>query len=404
MEKEQYICVTQNSSINIEESQIVSFDKYEKTSNSFRVYENGYVGIHYQQGKADENYGYKKAEENLSLKRPYPFELESGKRSRDNSEKILSDEELMSVSNKIVKYLKKTYPDIIFSGKIFSLKSTDKQINSKGMDYSSTDGYNCASIMFKHKDSKDISDGDFNIKLRTFSTKKLYKMANLYLENFYKTVEMPKECIVMAQYYSFTEEIKDNLNAEKIKLGTSLFSGKIGQKLFSDDFTFMHDVSDKNTWMNTFWDADGNVNKNDKVVFIKNGKLLRGYADKRVAKKYRVKCTGSAWQNYTDIPNNGWCTGTIKPTKKTAKELLNGKLAIIPVQSSGGGYKEQGVYSMPVQIGLLTDGEKILGRVPPFTINSNIYDMFGKDFIGVAKLNLIFNDKCILIKMGTGPL
>ena len=60
---------------------------------------------------------------------------------------------------------------------------------------------------------------------------------------------------------------------------------------------------------------------------------------------------------------------------------------------------------MPVQIGLLTDGEKILGRVPPFTIVSNLFDMFGKDFIGIAKYNKeIFNDKVMIFRCQKGNL
>ena len=95
----------------------------------------------------------------------------------------------------------------------------------------------------------------------------------------------------------------------------------------------------------------------------------------------------------------------VKIGKKSAKELLNGKLAIIPIQAFGGGFKEQGEYTMPVQIGLLTDGEKILGRVPPFSISTNMFDMFGKDFIGIAKYNKeIFNDKVILFKCEAGKI
>lgn len=97
---------------------------------------------------------------------------------------------------------------------------------------------------------------------------------------------------------------------------------------------------------------------------------------------------------------------TIKPTNKTAKELLNGRLAIIPVLASGGGFKEKGEYTMPIHTGLLTDGEKILGRVPPFTIKSNMFDMFGKDLIGISKYQALppLNDKGILIKMEKGEV
>ena len=93
-----------------------------------------------------------------------------------------------------------------------------------------------------------------------------------------------------------------SLNAENLALGTSLLAGKVGEKVFADNFTMIHNVSDSKMWMNTFWDADGIVHKGDKLTYIKNGKILRGYADKRIAAKYNVECTGSAYQDYADIP------------------------------------------------------------------------------------------------------
>lgn len=128
-------------------------------------------------------------------------------------------------------------------------------------------------------------------------------------------------------------------------------------------------------------------------------------AEKKVAKMYNVKTTGNEGINYCDIPSGCHNSMSLKIGKKFAKELLNGGLAIIPVQASGGGFKEKGDYTMPVQIGLLTDGEKILGRVPPFTIVSNLFDMFGKDFIGIAKYNKeIFNDKVMIFRCQKGNL
>ena len=162
--------------------------------------------------------------------------------------------------------------------------------------------------------------------------------------------------------------------------------------------------SKKNLWMNVFWDAEGTVQKNDKLTYIKNGKILRGYADKRIAKKYKVKCTGSASQDWNDIPKNGWVNMKIKTLKKTPKEILNGRLAIVPLLYSGGGFKENGEYAMPVQSSYLTDGEKILGRLPPFTMKSNMFDIFGKDFIGVSKYMALWNAEMMLVKMEAGKL
>ena len=111
--------------------------------------------------------------------------------------------------------------------------------------------------------------------------------------------------------------------------------------------------------------------------------------------------------DYQDIPKNGWMNCTLKDTGKSPKEILQeaGKqYAILPLLFSGGGFKEDGTYAMPVQASYLTDGEKILGLLPPFTMRSNMFDMFGKDFIGVAKYMPLWNASMILVKMEAGKL
>lgn len=405
MIKEKYKTISTNSNTTIVENQIVSFDKSSSIQYSFRVHQDGFVGVHYQQGNMSDEEGFAKAERNLELKRPYPFELETGKRSRDKTEKPLTDEEVMDVSRKVLKYLRKKYPDYTFSGGVYTQLLLDSIQNSLGMDYENKDGNSGINISFKHKDSKDISDGYISFTQRTLKLRTFYKIADNILENFTKEVPMPEECIIIDKYYGYTGKLRESLNLENLKIGTSLLSGKIGEKVFSEDLTVFHDVSDKNSWMSSFWDGDGVVPKGDKVTFIKNGKVLRGYCGKKIAKKFHVKTTGNEGFDYTDIPGGSFNSMSLKISKKTAKELLNGKLAIIPIQSSGGGFKEKGEYTMPVQIGLLTDGEKILGRVPPFTISSNMFDMFGKDFIGVAKYNKeIFNDKVMLFKCEAGKI
>ena len=94
----------------------------------------------------------------------------------------------------------------------------------------------------------------------------------------------------------------------------------------------------------------------------------------------------------------------IERSKKTVKELLDGKYCVIPVRSHGGGFADNGDFAMPVQCALLSDGEKILGKLPPFTMSSNLFDMFGKDFIGVGCDNPIYNDKQILFRVKKGNI
>lgn len=391
------------SNVEFEENKIKSFHKSDSTCTSFRVYKNGEAGIHRQVGEISDAEGYAKAEENLCLHRPYPYTLESGKRSRNKIERDYTDKELLDIAKEALARITEKYPRFTLSGSFSMQRSRLSQTNEAGMDYENMDCHVQASFQYKHKDSKNLVDGFFSISERNFSMEKLYEMADNYLGAFEKTTELPEEAILQMQYYNLVGVVSSHLNAELLSLNTSLLAGKIGQQVFSEEFTLVDDVSDEYCWHSPFWDGEGCVKENDKRVFIEKGVPLLGYADKRIAEKYNVPHTGNAGYSYSDIPSNGNVSMQIKRSTKTTKELLAGRLTIVLDNYSGGGFNEKGDYVMPVHHAFLCDGEKFLGSLPPFTISSNMFDMFGKDFIGVGSDQPVFNDKSVLIKVSISP-
>ena len=64
------------SEVEIEETKLKSFNKDSRENSSYRVFDGEHVGIQYVQGKCSDDEGYKKAEANLRLKRPYKFALD----------------------------------------------------------------------------------------------------------------------------------------------------------------------------------------------------------------------------------------------------------------------------------------------------------------------------------------
>ena len=397
--KEKLSYINTTSTVVFEENKIVSFQKKAAPEYSFRVYRDGFVGIHYQVGEMSDEEGYKRAEQNLALKRPYPYPLATGNRKRNKCERVLSDRELLDIAKEALSHISEKYPQFTLSGSFYQETDTHLRTNDNGLDFENTDSSVHVEISYKHKDSKDIMDGYFEIGQRDFTFEKLYDMADNYLGNFETKVELPEEAILQSQYYGLIGMVKSCLNAESLTLGTSLFSGKLGQKLFSEDFTLVDDWSDEECWHYTFWDGEGYVRKNDRRVFIDKGVPLLGYSDRRVAEKYNVTYTGNAWNNFSDVPSNGKTNLLIKRSDKTIKELLNGRYTIVLDNASGGGFNEKGDYVMPVHHAFLCDGEKFLGSLPPFTLSSNMYDMFGKDFIGVGSDQPVFNDKSVLVKV-----
>ncbi|MCR5816816.1 MAG: hypothetical protein K6F91_08040 [Ruminococcus sp.] len=399
MERELITSKYDYSEVQIEETKIKAFNKDSRTDRSYRVYDGEYAGIQYIQGSIDDEEGYKKAQDNLALKRPYKFTLETGTRHRDKTERRYTDKELMEIAREAVEHLKTHYPDFIFSGSVFTDKRTMSMTNTLGLDYSNTDSQLCMQIVFKHKDSKDLDDGWFSIGQRKFDFKKFADMAENYLSNFTNTVELPEELIIQDQYYGYMSKFYECLDAENIALGTSLLKDKIGQKVFADSFTLSHDVTDKETWFAPFFDGEGVTCEGDRHIYIENGVILSGYADKHTADKYGAPHTGSAGLNMKDVPYNGYTNFRIQRSDKTVKELLDGRLSVVPIRAAGGGYNDKGEFVTPVQNAMLCDGERFIGRLPEFTFKGNMFDMFGKDFIGVGSDDPVFNDKQILVRM-----
>ena len=399
MQKEKITSLTVVRNIEIEENKLKSFDKKCFRNNSFRVYDGEFAGVQYYLGNIGDDEGYKQAEENLALRRPYKFSLETGSRHRDKTEKEYSDKELMDITREALEYLQTHFPDFRIGGSVTSRKVTDTMQNSLGLDYSNTDCIVDISIDYKHKDSKDISDGWFSLGQRTFDMKKLTDMAGNYLSAYTVQAELPEELILQQQYYTYLAKFYHCLNAENIALGTSLLTGKVGEKVFSDDFTLVHDVSDEAAWFTTFYDGEGVVLPEDKFVYIENGVVRSGFADKHTADKYGVPHTGSAGSNMTDIPFNGNVNFKVKPSDKTVKELLDGRLTVVPVIAAGGDFNDKGEYVTPVQKAFLCDGERFIGRLPEFTLKGSMFDFFGKDFIGVGSDKPVFNDYQMLARM-----
>lgn len=400
--REKYTYIEAVSAVKIEENKIISFDKRRIPNYSFRVLSEGCLGVHYHEGEMADEEGYARAAQNLALKRPYSFEQETGQRQRDRTEQVLTDRQLLDLAREALEHIHNNYPDFILSGSFEQRRSDSRQENDRGLDYSSRDCSIRVNISYKHRDSRELEDGWFSLERRTFEPQKLYDMADNYLGGYYTLQELPEEIIIQKQYYDLLDKLRESLDAERMCLGSSLLSGRIGEKVFSEDFDLIHDASAEECRHRNFWDGEGVTLENDKLPYIEKGVVLRGYADKRTAKKYGVKPTGSARISYGDIPKNGNVNFRIRRSEKTVKELLNGRLSVVPVNYAGGGFNEKGEYVMPVQMAYLCDGEKFLGRLPEFTLVSSMFTMFGEDFIGVGSDDPVFHDKQLLTRMHLG--
>ena len=144
---------------------------------------------------------------------------------------------------------------------------------------------------------------------------------------------------------------------------------------------------------------EGTVSEDDRVNLIDQGVIKYAYTDKKNAAAFSLPLTGAAGGKYDDVPGLNSPSLRIANTNKSLKELLGGQLAVLAKITSGGDYTNSGDYATPVQDAYLTDGERILGRLPELTVTSNIFDMFGKDYIGCSNDKPFMSSPALVMKM-----
>jgi PmbA protein len=104
---------------------------------------------------------------------------------------------------------------------------------------------------------------------------------------------------------------------------------------------------------------------------------------------FDFELTGSADGDFDSVPNLNYETFVVEPSQKTAKEILGGRKAVIIIEAGGGDFTPDGKYASPVQLSYLYEGGELIGRLPQLNINSHVYDMYGKDFLGVPKDSIL---------------
>lgn len=397
--REKWEKASESSYVEIEGNQVVSLEREKGKHFSYRVQSGDFIGIHSQSNRMDDETGFAIAMKQLKEKpRWYPFAPETGKRSRNLTKTLPTDGELLELARECLDGLKRDYPQFIFEGAFGTEREWEHWTNDAGMDFANTDGKVRFGLTFKHRESFDDYDGWFGCDYRTFDKNRFYRMADFFLGSFERVVKLPEELFIALPYCELMSPFHNGLHAESLIKGTSMFSGLIGEKLFSESFTLMDDVSDGACLFTPFWDGEGCVRADDRRIFIENGILLNGYADKRISKQYDVPHTAGAVANYLGLPCAGCQNLRIPGETKTLKELLGGRICVLPILTDGGGFDDRGCYMQPVQFALLYDGERVLGRLPQFTITSNLFDMFGKDFVGTCEEHPFGSDAMVLFR------
>jgi len=407
--KEKYTNRVKEISVNIVQTDIDSVRKKDILKTGLRVYDKGYIGVAGAMGKADEEDLERRAIDNLSLKIPYPCEpSENLKMHLDYREDIFSDEEFVREADEVLKVLRDEFSDFTFSNKMYLFEMETGLTNDLGLDLLHRDRLLTVEFVIKEKASANVFDAFAIYATRQYNREELLNIIREELTAYRNPVKLPEEGKLPVVFMDFdmvpVSKLIDELNGYKLGTGASLFKDFIGEKKFNENFTFYQSAEKEDLRFIEFFDAEGVANEGFKYALIENGRIMSPYTDKKTAHKFNLPLTGSAVGEYDKVPSLSPRYFKVKSSDKTLKELLNGKMAVAVVIASGGDFTAEGVFGTPVQLAFLTDGERLIGRLPELKLSGELYSMFGEDFIGKSKDKAFLGQQALALYLNVNYL
>ena len=385
MEKEFLTETHRSVTLNVTGGKIDSFREKEETTGTVRVYENGCIGVAGCLGTPDENALTDKAKEALALGIPYPCKLDGMLEQENLNEKeIIPVSALIPTVQSFLDRLNEACPRFAFSNKISLHYRKGEYRNSLGRHLTSSGSNVDMQLLAQNRGSGNLFDTAFGYKGADFEPDVLLSQFKNEYDAFYTPAD------IAAGRYPVVMDISDLLGgtlqhfiAEMYASGASLFSGNLGKKVFSDNFSLKNDMNPATNPGVCFFDTEGCVAPDLRPTLIDRGTLVGLLTTKKSAEKLNLPNTGTAGAHYDSVPTLGFNRFYAEPTAPTLSALVPGK-AIYVVMTSGGDTTPDGHFAAPVQMSYLMENGRLVGRLPELNIGGNFSDLLGSDYIGAV--------------------
>lgn len=328
------------------------------------------------------------AEAHLQYGISYPWPLTKGIiRERDMRKEDLTDSEYLARAEKLMRILRKRFPQIVFSNKLRRSETEVRLTNDTGTNLVEKDRLYSVELIMKGINSINVMDDVLISYVRSFDPEKIAEYYAPLIAAFDNRVDLPVsgEMPVLALFDYFSGKFNSDLNGRVLGSGGSLFSSKVGSKLFADNFSLLIDkTAETGVPGSPFFDFEGSLLQDDRYYLIENGILHSGYADRRTASDFNVPCTAAAGGEYDDVP--AIITPGLLPsiTHSSVSDLLKEVKGpvVYATMMSGGDFTSEGMFASPVQTSYLVEDGQIIGRLPDLQLRGQITDLFGRNYIG----------------------
>ncbi|HRW93037.1 MAG TPA: metallopeptidase TldD-related protein [Thermotogota bacterium] len=390
-------------SIQVEQTRVDAIRTKDISRNALRLMDGKCIGIAGSLGKLDENRLKEQAQASLKLEIPYPFAPSENSHDHRKVELELPDEKDWVLEiERFLQKLEKAQPGFTFSQKINRGKKHVSLQNSRNLELRSEVSFLEIGFAVKDKNSKNIMDAFYFAEPRKWNPEAILDEINRLFDAYQKPAQIEPgkiPVVFLGMDEVILEKFKLELNGLSYGTGASIFSGKMGEKLFHEKLTLSQSRNPDDGFSGSFFDFEGVVNPGLRYPLIQGGVLQAPFTDRKRSATYNLPLTGSSGGEYDAVPGIKSPHLWFQPGKETMQQLLGDRPAVFAWVAMGGDYTADGHFACPVQTSLLFDGKKFLGRLPALNISSHLYKMFGEDFIGVSSDDMFSQSPSKMVAM-----
>ena len=398
MKKEFITAEFSSAALNITAGKIDSFRKTEESFGTVRVYKDGKIGVAGAIGRADEAALTEKAEKALSIGIPYESELDGPVTEEHHGVSELPEErDMIPVFGKLLSDIGGACPNFCISNKIIISSNRAEYRNSNGRHLISSDRSLEVGLLFQNRGSGNLMDAYYEYGGRTYDPEKIVSQCSMLYKAFCNPVPLPKEKIpVVISAGAFFSSLLRNFSGESYASGSSLVSGKLGERLFSEKLTLKDDRNGETNPGACFFDDEGQIADDFRAPLIENGRLVGVTVSKNTAARFNVPVSRTSVSSYDGVPAAGLSGLYVAPTAKELCDIVPGR-AIYVSMASGGDTTPDGHFATPVQLAYLLEGGIPVGKLPELNISGDFFSMLGSDFLGSVRGSIDgFSDLCVI--------
>ena len=391
---------THESTVNVSGNKITSLRNTATHTTAVRFYKDNRVSVAGQEGAADVPKLIKRAETDLPVCGvPYPCMLEKNVKHVDRRKNPIAPETFLDAMRDLLDRIQKVAPQFIFGNKLKRIESALSYTNTAGADlYSVADRLEIG-LTIKERTSANIMDLSYGGTLDYFDPQAITDDIADLAAAYSRRVELPADIPVILDARLILSMLLEDMIADVYLSGSGKLKDKLGETLFHDKLTVAVRYNAASHSPRPFFDAEGTVLTDDGFKLIENGKFCGLLSTNRAAAQFGIPLSGGASTGaYDAVPSYGGNAIYADETADSVSKLCD--RAIYVAVASGGDITDKGDVGIPVQAAFLLENGKLVGRLPELMLSGSIFDICGKNFLGVSSQTAFRCDHAPLFAAG----